>query len=524
MSWLFWGCAVVGQPIADPIPGLIPWNGIDVKIEAYATIPASASGNPLARLAMLRPVPDGSNRLFVNDMRGILWVIGEDRLPRVFLDLRTVFPNFKDRTGFGTGFASFTFHPEFAANGLFYTAHSENAGSAPADLVPPTAPEGIAQQSVITEWKLDDPRAETFSGIQKELLRIDQTGNLHAVQEIAFAPYAEPGDADYALLFITQGDSGSVVQHTPGNTNRPDSAYGSLLRIDPAGSNSRNGRYGIPPGNPLAGDFDPSTVRERYAWGFRNPHRLTWDPFPPHTLYVGDIGEDNVEEVNLIIAGGNYGWPFREGTFLLRPEEPENVYPLPTEDDQPYVYPVAQYDHDDGAAIALGPIVRYGMLPSLCGKLLFADIARGVLFAVDTSALALGNQAPVERFFFFLGSLPAISMNNLIGTDRADVRWGFDNDGNVYVLTKHDGVVWRLFEDVVPGEHPKVRLEGVGDGSWELRFGTGAGACYSIERTQDLVRWKTAWVIRGDGKESVVAVVPEHDRYFLRVRRLPCCP
>ena len=105
------------------------------------------------------------------------------------------------------------------------------------------------------------------------------------------------------------------------------------MRIDPAENNSKNGKYGIPADNPFVNETDPRAVREIYAYGFRNPHRLTWDPTNNNRLMVTDIGEANIEELNIVEKGGDYGWPNREGNFgITTTKDMKTVYKLSTSD------------------------------------------------------------------------------------------------------------------------------------------------------------------------------------------------
>src|SRR5690606_19770964 len=131
-------------------------------------------------------------------------------------------------------------------------------------------------------------------------------------------------------------------------------------RIDPrspadSGGEKGLGDYTIPPSNPYASDDDPATLGEIYAHGFRNAHRLTWD-LEDGTLFVGDIGMNHVEEINIVHKGGNYGWMKREGYWengMIRAGGAlDQLYPLPDDlldgrnrDD--FIYPVAMYDHDE---------------------------------------------------------------------------------------------------------------------------------------------------------------------------------
>ena len=364
----------------------------------------------------------------------------------LFLDLESKHPDFVSSPGLGTGFGSITFHPEFATNGKFYTGHSEDANSAPADLA---GSEGLpsVQQGVVTEWTMVDTSSnDASSAASREVLRIDYSDTVHALQEIAFNPIAESGDEDYGLLYILTGDSGSVNDDTPANVGHIESPMGSILRIDPAGNNSANGEYGIPVTNPWADEPGPDTVKELYAIGFRNPHRIAWDSVTGKVL-VGNIGERQLEEVELIVPGGNYGWPHREGTFLFDINDRDNVYPLPASDNPEFLYPVAQYDHDEGFAIIGGVVYRGDDVPELYGKYIFGDIRDGRVFYCDVDDLVLGSQATIYELTLTRNGSPT-TLQALAGNSRADLRFGYDNDGELYILTKTDGKIRR----VVSGE------------------------------------------------------------------------
>src|SRR5690606_29564350 len=105
----------------------------------------------------------------------------------------------------------------------------------------------VTLQWVLTEWKTENPNAPVFSGSGRELLRINMVHRFHGMQEIAFNPVSKPGDDDYGLLYITIGDGGSVEFGYPVLVHSTEKIWGTIGRIDPAGNNSRNGQYGIPP-------------------------------------------------------------------------------------------------------------------------------------------------------------------------------------------------------------------------------------------------------------------------------------
>jgi glucose/arabinose dehydrogenase len=423
--------------IANPIPEEIEQADFTLILKDLVQLPSTSPTAPRARINMLREPDDGSGRLFVNDLQGLMYSIEDDSWS-LYLNLRGQFPDFINGPGKGTGFGAFAFHPEFSENGLFYTSHAEQSGSGNADFSP-VAFDVIDLQWVVFEWTADDPLASTFSGTKRELVRADFPDVLHGFQDITFNPTAEKGDPDYGMLYICIGDGGSSLNFLKENLQTPSSYLGTIFRIDPMGDNSANGRYGIPADNPHAGV------------GFRNPHRICWDPISDHKMLIGDIGEMNIEEVNIGVIGANYGWSEREGTFFYdRALGRENVYPLPPDDSTyGYTYPVSMYDHDEGNAIVAGYIYRGDMVPELYGKFLFGDIVNGRTFVVDADALEQGKIIAPEELIFTDTAGNAIDLQQLENNGRADLRFGYDLAGNIYVLTKADGFVRTLHSPTV---------------------------------------------------------------------------
>ncbi|RME71929.1 MAG: hypothetical protein D6781_03170, partial [Verrucomicrobia bacterium] len=443
--------AAAQAPVADPVAPIEPGD-LTIEITLFAQLPASAGSPPLARINHVKPAGDGSGRLFANDLRGRLFRVFEGGAA-VYLDLKAeVGAAFRDAPGLGTGFTSFAFHPNFATNGKFYTAHSEAAGSGVADFTMPNPADAPALQGVIVEWKAADPVADAFSGTHRELLRVDLSGTIHGMQEIAFNPNAEPGGPDYGMLYVCIGDGGSTIGGFPENTSRLDSLLGTILRIEPLGTNSANGAYGISPDNPWAADGDPLTFGEIWAYGFRNPHRISWDTGGDGKMLEGDIGERNIEEINLILPGRHYGWNVREGTFRINPRfaiDPsdgarEEIFPLPADDASlGYTYPVAQYDHDDGRAVVGGYVYRGRLAPALVGKYLFGDLRSGRLFVLDAGRLELGRQEPIEEVYLELDGVPR-TMLDIVDDSRVDMRFGYDEDGELFITEKRAGRIFRV--------------------------------------------------------------------------------
>ena len=167
------------------------------------------------------------------------------------------------------------------------------------------------------------------------------------------------------------------------------SPFGKILRIDPLGSNSANGEYGIPASNPFAGSGDAHTLGEIYAYGVRNAQRFAWDP-DNGNMFVSDIGQSIVEELSLVTAGANLGWNDWEGSFefISRSE----VSLANQRGDPTVTYPVAEYGQLDPllmrSSAATGVhVYRDSAIPQLANLVLFGDMRSGELFYVHADAL-----------------------------------------------------------------------------------------------------------------------------------------
>jgi len=176
------------------------------------------------------------------------------------------------------------------------------------------------------------------------------------------------------MLYIALGDGGGaddrdgqnfidgpMIGHgADGNGQNPSNPLGSLLRIDPLGNNSSNGKYGIPADNPFVGS--DTILPETYAYGFRNPFRFSFDSLTG-ALVLADVGQNDIEEVNLVQPGGNYGWGLKEGSFRFEPNGNDAGFVTDGTVAGNLIDPVIQYDHDEGTAIIGG--VSIAAMPSL---------------------------------------------------------------------------------------------------------------------------------------------------------------
>ncbi len=445
-------------PLINPLPDpKLSTLGIDVQELAQLpeshTTPATQDQRLVRynRITHLDEIPDGSGRLMVPDNNGMLYTVDKKTGQYVpYLDVRQHFiDNFHNSAGLGTGLGATEFHPDFARNGLFYTVHTE-AGTALTEDTPDFPGFGSTGfHSVVTEWKATDPSAKVFAGTSREIMRVPFNGRVHTVQQISFNPTVKPGDADYGNLYILAGDGGNGVGN--GNPQDVKQPQGKIMRINPLGTNSANGKYGIPADNPFL--TTPGALPELYAVGMRDPHRISWDPEGDHTMYLGHIGEWQVESIYAVEPGDNFGWSVREGPFRA---DNRQIYPLPADDAKyGFTYPVAAYDHNrdpgqtgDAGVANNGGFVYRGSIPTLKGRYLFTDLVRGWVLSTKADQMVrndgdIEDLAPIEQLRVFVNGKQT-TFQQLVGDERVDLRFGSDADGELYLIAKANGKIWKV--------------------------------------------------------------------------------
>ena len=280
---------VLAQRTNDPFPEPIEAleGVIEVDFVEFASIPDLAG--EAARPMILIDEP-GTARFFVNDMRGPLYSVSYDGdTVTEYVDTHADNWGFSvESTGRERGMQSFAFHPQFGQAGApgvgkFYTwSDVTNTEPAP-DFVPGGGQN--THDTVLLEWRARTPGATTYDGgAPRELFRFEQPFRNHNGGQIGFNPLAAPGDADFGLLYVGVADGGSGGDPLF-NSQKLNSGFGKIFRIDPLGSNSANGQYGIPAENPF-NDGDDATLSEIYAYGVRNPQNFAWGPSErKHVLY-----------------------------------------------------------------------------------------------------------------------------------------------------------------------------------------------------------------------------------------------
>ncbi|MBN1816548.1 MAG: PQQ-dependent sugar dehydrogenase [Sedimentisphaerales bacterium] len=423
--------AVTGLPLEDPIPDPIDKGPIVIELEPVA--------EGLAAPVHLEEANDGTGRIFIVDQPGQVWILQNGSvLPEPFLDVsaRLVSPlgilGSHDENDFDErGLLGLALHPHFADTGhpgygKVYTYSSEPVDAA-ADFTTAEPVVPFNHQSVVAEWTVDAGNPDRIDpASRREIMRIDEPQFNHNAGMLAF------GKDGY--LYIAIGDGGAADDQAPGhgptgNGQNIETVHGSILRIDPlapaqtpdsADPVSVNGAYRVPASNPRIGI---DGVDEIYAWGFRNPFRFSFDRLTGE-LIVGDVGQNYIEEVDIVQQGGNYGWNLKEGSFRFDPVTgtvTDDLSGLPAG----LIDPVAQYDHDEGISIIGGYVYRGSAIPELNGIYVFGDFSTA--FSVPLGRLFWSDLSNGQIQEFVLG-----------GNDRAFglflKGFGQDADEELYVL------------------------------------------------------------------------------------------
>lgn len=400
----------------NPFPDPIVKGALHVNLTSVVS-----SGSGLTAPNLLISAGDSSNRQFVTDQVGQVRLIKDGILQGTpFLDvtarLSTLNPNYDERGLLGLAFSPTFSTPGTAGYGKLYTFTSEPT-TAPANFTVPMPP-GTAfnHQNVVAEWTVNPNNPDIVNpASRRELLRVDWPQMNHNGGMLAFGPDNH--------LYISMGDGGNgndvgAGHGTIGNGQDLGNPLGAVLRIDPTGSNSANGQYGIPTDNPFVGTA--GAVGEIYAYGLRNPWRFSFDS-ETGTLVLGEVGQNTVEEINIITAGGNYGWNLKEGQFRFDPATglvSNDLTGLPAG----LIDPVLQYDRDEGTTVIGGFIYRGDAMPELQGKYIFGDWGA---FAAPAARLFAGN--------LITGAIEELNIDN-----RTLNMWllgfGRDANGELYLL------------------------------------------------------------------------------------------
>ena len=352
-------------------------------------------------LSFVRPVAltnagDGSGRIFVLDQPGIIYVFPEDNDVKeadVFLDVsQKILSPLKNKPGHPEdGLLGLAFHPDYKNNGIFFTYYT-----APSALKAPPAPKGKPQKvlgkSIISRWKVSKDPNKADAGSEVVLFEVEQPYGNHNGGSIEFGPDG--------MLYVPFGDGG-LRDDPHANGQNLSTLLATVVRID-VDRKDPGKEYAIPPDNPFVGEagkkFGEGTRGEIWAYGFRNPWRMTFDSLTGD-LWLGDVGQNLWEEIDLVVRGGNYGWKIREG------KHPFDKGKDAKSTGQPFTEPVWEYKREDGRSITGGLVYRGKKLPELYGTYLYGDFATFNVWGlryngkeVSSNTLIARSQLPVTAY------------------------------------------------------------------------------------------------------------------------------
>ena len=409
--------------------------------------------------------PDGSGRVFVCDQPGKIYIIDRGMLlPVPFLNIANpgnAAPNqgpgpvISVGTGYSErGLLGLAFHPGYdnpASPGYrkFYVNYNKAAGAG--DPSPPQVGDPVNCVTVIDEFEVsaDNPNLANIAS-QRRVLAFTQPQGNHNGGQLEFGPDG--------LLYIGTGDGGGAQDNNAGHTGgaaspRPTNNLGNgldltrflgkILRIDPVDPDGAgSATYGIPGTNPFVG-AGGGVKEEIYAYGLRNPWRFSFDKRAGGTnrLFCGDVGQGRVEEINIITAGGNYGWRYKEGLEFPDFSSGSGTSPMPDPGSGPYIDPIAMYAHPGavtnpvlpqlGLSVTGGFVYRGAEIPGMQGKYLFGDYG-STGGASDGRIMGLEETAPGSGVFTLTQAVPLFGLANPIVGQRI-LTLGEDESGEIYV-------------------------------------------------------------------------------------------
>ena len=458
-GWLALHLAVYGQQ--DVLPP-IPRGDIAIALDTVA----SGLAAPLYGIN----APNDSSRLFVLEQKGqVLIVENGTLLPTPALDIQSLVspPLVITSANDERGLLGLAFHPGFndVTSPGYHTLYTYNSQLIPVGTQPTYAAPNNATQNyknVINEFKLSltDPNVIDPAS-RREIFSMGKNAGNHNGGTIAFGPdgylYLGTGDGGNA------NDVGASHIEPGGNAQNLTTPLGKMLRIDPVNPAltattstdpiSPNGQYRIPSDNPFQA---AGQVPEIWAYGFRNPYRFAFDT-DNGDLILADVGQNVIEEIDLVVRGGNYGWAVKEGDFLFNrvtgpggtagtvgPRSPG--IPLGLIDPITGTLGTLEYDHGDGISITGGFVYRGSGIPELFGKYVFGDLAlRTAPVRVDGRLF----YADLETGLIFEFLLPQFA-NGILPNGLTVHGFGQDADGELYAMVTNTpssgtgGIIYKL--------------------------------------------------------------------------------
>ena len=308
---------------------------------------------------------DGTNRLFVVEQPGVIRVFENNpsaTSSSVFLDISgRVFDG-----GGEEGLLGLAFDPDYSSNGYFYVYYTANS----------------PKRSVISRFSVDAGNPDLGDdGSELVILEFDQPNTNHNGGQLRFGP------DNY--LYIGVGDGGGSGDPDENGQDRR-TLLGNILRLDVSAA-APGSPYTIPADNPFVGNTDDYR-EEIYAWGLRNPWRFSFDS-GTGDLWVGDVGQGRLEEIDIVEKGKNYGWNTMEASLCFDPMNGCNQANLEL--------PIFEYNRDNDDKSITGGFVYHGQqLQGLVGKYIYGDFVSSRIWALEfNNGVAINNTLLVDEGF-----------------------------------------------------------------------------------------------------------------------------
>ena len=342
---------------------------------------------------------DQSGRLFIVEQAGVIRVIDNDRLQeQAFLDI-----SHKVTDGGERGLLGLAFHPGFRSNGRFYVNYTAETDEL---------------NTIVSEFRLQHGRVKLES--EQVLLRVKQPWGNHNGGQLAFGPDG--------YLYIAMGDGGAG-NDPKNNGQNLNTLLGTILRID-VDRQTGGRRYAIPISNPFIAT--PDARPEIWAYGLRNPWRFSFDRLSG-ALYAADVGQDEIEEINIIHKGLNYGWRVMEGpncTPGIKDKCHKNLY----------TQPIYSYNHDIGASITGGYVYRGKRIPELCGTYIYGDFVSQAIWG-----LRYEKGKPIKhKTLFTPRSIFRLAIDYFDDDGLLISTFGEDENGEIYLAAYQSGRIYRI--------------------------------------------------------------------------------
>lgn len=329
---------------------------------------------------------DGSGRFFVVEQGGTIRIIKNKKLvAKPFLNITSLVVS-----GGEEGLLGLAFHPSYKTNGRFFVNYTRMVGA--------------QIQTVIAEYHQSTTNRDLADPAGRILLTVNQPFDNHKGGQLAFGPDG--------FLYIGLGDGGDIGDPFKNGQNLA-TLPGKMLRIDV----NTGTRYGIPADNPFVGQAGKKP--EIWAYGFRNPWRFSFDT-QKKRLFVGDVGQDSYEEIDIATAGGNFGWNAMEG---------KHCYPPGTTCNQTgKILPIDEIAHPSAAAIIGGYVYRSSSIARLAGYYVYGDFITGTIWGLKEIAPGTWQRA------------------TLLSTGRGISAFGRDGSGNLYVIDYLNGSIFKIVQ------------------------------------------------------------------------------